>query len=211
MTVAEKITELGPWFHQIEIDGHRTRDIAPAAGRQPISHPEARWRAIRPHLPELNGRRVLDVGCADGFFSIEMARLGASVDAVDHGPRMIDRLQWAADELNLEITARTGTVSSIQGSYDFVLFLGVLYHLKHPLLGLQKVATVAPSMLVETAIAPGDEPFMWFKPPQKGVHNIPKWYPTVNCLEAMLRFVGYADIEPLPYDVTNRTAYLCRK
>ena len=211
MTVAERIAELGPWFHQIEIGGHRTRDIAPTAGRQPRNHPEARWRAIRPHLPDLVGKRVLDVGCADGFFSIEMARLGARVEAVDHGPRMIKKLQWAARALNLEINARTGAVESIQGSYDFVLFLGVLYHLKHPLLGLQKVSALAPSILVETAVAPGDEPFMWFKPPQQGVHNIPKWYPTVSCLEAMLRFVGYADLEPLPYDAKNRSAYLCRK
>ena len=36
------------------------------------------------------------------------------------------------------------------------------------------------------------------KPPQEGVHNVPKWLPTVPCLEAMLRFVGYENLEPLP-------------
>jgi hypothetical protein len=78
-----------------------------------------------------------------------------------------------------------------------VFFIAVLYHLKNPLLGLEKVAALSNTMILETIVAAGDEPYLWFKPPQAGVHNVPKWLPTVPCLEAMLRFVGYEDLESL--------------
>ena len=211
MTIEESITALGPWFHQIEIDGHWTRDIAPAPGPQPRNHPHDRWEAIRGELPDLRGLRVLDLGSADGFFSIAMARLGASVDAVDSAARMIERLRWAASVLGVDVNAHLGTVEEIEGSYDLVLFIGVLYHLKSPLLGLERVAALADSMIIETTVADGDEPYLWFKAPQQGVHYVPKWYPTVSCLEEMLRFVGYTDIQPLPYGTRNRAIYSCRK
>ena len=211
MTIEDSIVELGPWFHQIEIKGRWTRDIAPAPGPQPRNHPHRRWEAIARHLPDLRGAHVLDLGCADGYFSIELARLGAKVDSVDIGPGMIRRLQWAANELGLNIEARTGTVEEIDGSWDAVFFIAVLYHLKNPLLGLEKVAALSNTMILETIVAPGDKPYLWLKPPQAGVHNIPKWLPTVPCLEAMLRFVGYEDLESLPPATENRVIYMCRK
>ena len=211
MTIENSIKALGPWFHQIDIQGHFTRDIAPSSGPQPRNHPWERWAAIRDHLPDLNGRRVLDLGCADGFFSIELARLGANVSAVDGAGRMVKRLRWAAKKLGVDVNARVGTVEEISGSYDFILFIGVLYHLKNPLLGLERVAALADNMLIETTVAEGEEPYLWFKPPQEGVHHIPKWFPTLSCLEAMLRFVGYSDIRPLPYGSHSRAMYLCRK
>ncbi len=210
-TLKESIIELGPWFHQIEIKGHWTRDIAPAPGPQPRNHPHNRWRAISHALPDLRSKRVLDLGSADGYFSIELARLGAVVDAVDLGVRMVDRLKWAAEQLGLDINARVGSVEEIAGVYDYVFFFCVLYHLRNPLLGLEKVARLSDTMFLETAVAEGDEPYLWFKPPQEGVHSVAKWFPTVRCLEDMLRFVGYGDLEPLPCAAKNRVMYLCRK
>ena len=69
-SVEESIRKLGPWFHQIEIRGFRTRDIAPSPGPQARDNPLARWLEIEQHLPDVNGLRVFDVGCADGFFPL---------------------------------------------------------------------------------------------------------------------------------------------
>lgn len=215
MTIEESIRALGPWFHQIKIKGYGTRDIAPAPGpqRKYKDFPLFRWQAIKDHLPDLKGARVLDVGCADGFFSIEMARLGAKVDAIDRSADFIKRLRWAANELELDINARVSTVEDVSGSYDFILFLAVLYHLKGPLVGLEKLSAMADTMLLETTLARVDGPYMWFKPPQPGVHPIPKWFPSADCVEAMLEFVGYKEIERLPYerDNTGRGLWMCRK
>ena len=180
-------------------------------GPQARNNPWDRWVAFREHLPDVAGCRVLDLGSADGFFSVELARLGAEVEAVDASPRMVKRLQWVADTLGVNVKCRVGNVEDIEGSYDFVLFIGVLYHLKNPLLGLERVAALANNMMIETTIADGDEPYLWFKPPQPGVHAVPKWFPTLGCLDAMLRFVGYTDLQFLPFNIKSRAICLCQK
>ena len=110
--LTERVKALGPWFHQIEVaPGIRTRDIAPSVGPQPVDHPRSRWEVVGPHLPaDLQGARVLDIGCADGFFTLELARRGATVVAQDAARGMINRLEWAARVQGLwsRITTRVG-------------------------------------------------------------------------------------------------------
>ena len=102
-------------------------------------------------------------------------------------------------------------MEELEGSADFTLFLGLLYHLKHPLLGLERVAALSDTMLLETIVAPGEGPYLWLKPPQEGVHYVPKWMPTVECLEDMLSLVGYKTINRLPYAAKSRELYWCAK
>lgn len=90
----QRIVELGPWFHQIELgSGIRTRDISPAPGPQPQDHSIARWEAVQNWIPtDLAGKRILDIGCADGFFSVELARRGATeIVAVDPWRKALER------------------------------------------------------------------------------------------------------------------------
>ena len=86
--VTQKIRELGPWFHHVEImPGLWTRDIAPTEGPQAHDVPKGRWDAFEPYFPkDMTGLNVLDIGCAEGFFSIGMARRGARVTAMDAAP-----------------------------------------------------------------------------------------------------------------------------
>ena len=74
------------------------------------------------------------MGCADGFFSIEVAKLGAEVDAIDIWTAAIKRAVWAAEQLGVNVNARFEAAEDISGSCDFVLSLGVLYHTKSPLI-----------------------------------------------------------------------------
>jgi len=212
----EQLIALGPWFHQIEITPTlRTRDIAPSPGPQPKDHPASRWNILKNYIPDnLAGKRVLDLGCADGFFSIEMARRGAQVVAIDAAPKMIARLNWAAQTLGLQnILAKVGTVEDLNNRerYDFVLFIAVLYHLKNPLLGLEKVASVTDTIYLETAIHDGKEPYMYFKPPQPGVHQIPKWFPTKSCVVDMLKFTGFNHVQALPDPMESRAIYMAAR
>lgn len=98
-----KCREIGPWFHQIDLgDGVFTRSVAPRPGPQPQDHPQTRWRKIKDVMPaDMRGMRVLDVGCSDGFFSIEMAKRGAEVFSVDASRHAVRKLRWLRDHLKL--------------------------------------------------------------------------------------------------------------
>ncbi len=101
--VIKKCIELGPWFHHIDLGGISTRDIAPSPGPQEHDHPASRWNKIKDSLPaDMTGMRVLDVGCSDGYFAIEMARRNAKeIIAVDMAEECIRRLEWLVQLLNL--------------------------------------------------------------------------------------------------------------
>jgi tRNA (mo5U34)-methyltransferase len=140
--VEQKIKELGPWFHNFQVaEGVWTN---PESGPGP-QYPDSRWKVVEPLLPDLSGKSVLDIGCSSGFFSLKLKELGAGyVLGVDAGeqPKAIDQARFAADTLGLDVDFRTHSVYDLQSigrQFDIVLFMGVLYHLRHPLLALEAI------------------------------------------------------------------------
>jgi tRNA (mo5U34)-methyltransferase len=140
--VAEAVTRLGPWFHNLHLpDGTETAPDHPLG-----DFPVIKWRVLAAHLPErLDGWTALDIGCNAGFYSFELARRGARVTAIDVDDHYLDQARWAAREYGLAeaIEFRRMQVYELARSaatYDLVLFLGVFYHLRYPLLGLDIVA-----------------------------------------------------------------------
>jgi tRNA (mo5U34)-methyltransferase len=204
-----KIKILGPWFHNVQVmDDVFTRVINPSPGPQPLTHPFQRWQALEPHLPEsMVGLNVLDVGSADGFFSVEFAKRGANVLATDFWKQMIDRIDFLADVMDLPISTLVSSAEDMKldEDFDMIFNLGLLYHSKHPLLLLENLYTISHQvMYLETTITKGDEPLLYFKPPQEAVHHIPKWFPTRSCVIDMLKFVGYSKIEIFEYATPDR-------
>ena len=120
----------------------------------------------RLNLPgSLAGKSVLDVGAWDGFFSFEAERRGAArVLATDsyswdgsHDWGDQRGFQLARTVLGSKVEDQTIDVLDLSpekvGQHDVVLFLGVLYHMKHPLLAVERVASVTREMVVlETAV-----------------------------------------------------------
>lgn len=169
-------------------------------------------------LPDdMTGFRVLDVGCAEGFFSFEAERRGAAeVVSADYDPECIKRFKICADALGSKVThPQVLSVYSldpaIQGTFDLVMFFGLLYHLEYPLLGIEKVAAMTSGTLfiqsftLETASLT-DQSLARFRP--HGVTSGPKdnpihdptvfWEPNAACIRDMLDNVGLVDIERLP-------------
>ena len=200
-SLEDGIRRVGPWFHDIELaPGIRTREVNPAPEWRPVNFPYERWKAFRDVIPaDLSGRRVLDIGSAEGFFAFELARRGARVVAVDAAAKMIKRLKFAADVLHLsdKIEARIGTAEMLDTSerYDAVLCLALLYHLQSPFTFLQKLPKLSDTIYLESAIDRGERPYLFFKPPQQGVDTIPKWFPTRVCIVEMLKYCGFADVQ----------------
>ena len=144
----------GPWFHNLAVPDGEGGTLHTAPDHPLGDFPRFKWEAIAPHLPDdLRGTNALDVGCNAGFYSLELARRGAAVTAVDHDPRYLEQARWAAGRLEdagalpNPPAFREGSVYDLArprdgepGRFDLVWFMGVLYHLRHPLLALDILA-----------------------------------------------------------------------
>ncbi len=93
--------------------------------------------------PDLTGKTVLDIGCNGGFYSIEMKRRGAErVLGIDFDDDYLAQARFAAEVTGLDIEFRKLSVYDVGAlgeRFDIVLFMGVLYHLRHPLLALDLI------------------------------------------------------------------------
>ena len=163
----------------------------------------------------MHGMRVLDVGCAEGFFSFETERRSApKVVAVDSFPDSVRRFNICRDALTSKAVACLTNVYDLSprtfGTFDLVMPFGVLYHLRHPILSLEKLASVyTGTLLLQTAnyehATLGDLSIANFHPfgIQSGIADKPIFDPTVfwlpngNCVRDMLSHTGFTDIEKL--------------
>lgn len=204
MNRMKKLSEIH-WFHSIDLgDGLHT--VSPELTRKLRRREEACLDGL-----DLRGKSVLDVGAWDGFYSFAAKRRGAArVLATDHycwsGPGWgtKDGFDYARDRLkleveDLEIDLMDLSPERLDGSFDVVLFMGILYHLRHPLLGLERVASVCRDILVlETVIDArwSRRPMMVFYPGRERNDDPTNWWaPNVPCAVAMLKSVGFRQID----------------
>jgi tRNA (mo5U34)-methyltransferase len=134
--IAQRIAELGDWFHNIDLRGHPT-----APHHFLGDYPAVKWRQFAEALPtDLRGQTVLDVGCNGGFYSIAMKHRGADrVVGIDWDDRYLAQARFAADVMDANVEFRKLSVydvAALGARFDIVLFMGVIYHLRHPLLAL---------------------------------------------------------------------------
>lgn len=150
--LAARVRALGPWFHNLRL-GSPPVQTAPD---HPLGdYPASFWRCFAHAIPaDLTGQTVLDIGCNAGFYSFEFARRGARrVLGVDHDPRYLAQAAFARGVLDLDVEFRQLDVYHLdqlaaEGPFDWVLFMGVLYHLRHPLYGLEQVARLVGGRLL---------------------------------------------------------------
>lgn len=134
------VREHGRWWHEIEV---APGIVTPGDDSNRMKLP----LLDRLGLPQrMDGLRVLDVGCSDGFFSFEMEKRGASVVAIDFVPETYTGFSTVRRILGSGIEYRMDNVYNLSperyGAFDVVLFLGVLYHLRNPLGGLDAIRSV---------------------------------------------------------------------
>jgi tRNA (mo5U34)-methyltransferase len=198
--VQQLITRLNTlgWYHSIELPNG---DVIP--GVQPLERQKLRLRQF-PIPDDLTGKRVLDIGAWDGWFSFEMEKRGASVVAVDATRN--DKLLYARELLGSKIDYRVIDVYDLRpadlGTFDIVVFLGVLYHLKHPMLALERVCAMSTDMVCVESLVVNDGfdplavPTMEFYETIELGGQFDNWVgPNVGCLMAMCRTAGFASVQ----------------
>jgi tRNA (mo5U34)-methyltransferase len=227
--IRQRIAELGPWFHNLDLCG-----VSTAPNHFLGDYPAFKWQRFAHAIPsDLRGMTVLDVGCNAGFYSIEMKRRGADrVVGIDSDPAYLAQAQFAAGINGVEIEFHELDVYSVRElreQFDIVLFMGVLYHLRHPLLALDllqefavKDLMVFQSLLrgsreilkpaqnypfLETEIFDRqDFPVLHFIEHQYADDPTNWWIPNRACAEAMLRSSGFKILDNPADEV-----YICRR
>lgn len=223
-----RITELGPWFHNL-----RLGEVQTAPEHFLGDYPQVKYERFRDALPvDLSGWSVLDIGCNAGFYSFEMKRRGASrVLGIDTDEHYLRQARFAAEVSGMDVAFErlpVWEVASLEERFDLVIFMGVLYHLRHPLLALDLIHEhVAKDVLLFQSMqrgsreiaelsadyefnapAPFDEPGypkMHFIEHRYAHDETNWWVPNRACAEAMLRSSGFA-IEAQP----EEEVYVCR-
>ncbi len=148
--VESAMRSLGWWYQHFELpNGVWTGD-----GKPPAYDPRDRWNAFEPHLPtDLSGQTALDVGGNSGFFAIQMMLRGAKrVVLVEPFKEFTDQARFAAEQFGVELDIVNADVHTYclttEERFDYVLFLGLFYHLKYPGLVLDRLAEMTKERLV---------------------------------------------------------------
>lgn len=227
--IRRRVTALGPWFHNLDLGGVRT-----APDHFLGDYPAVKWQRFAHAIPQdLTGRTVLDIGCNGGFYSLEMKRRGAArVVGIDFDDDYLAQARFAAEVTGLEVEFRKLSVydvAELGERFDVVLFMGVLYHLRHPLLALDLIHEhVARDLLIfqsmqrgATEIEPVQPDYDFWETEQFDRPGWPKlhfiehryahdetnwWVPNSACAEAMLRSAGF-EIAAHP----EPEVYVCRR
>jgi tRNA (mo5U34)-methyltransferase len=207
----ERVRALGPWYHDLELRGVRTAPDHPLG-----NFLQELWEQVEPAFPaDLSGRTVLDIGCNAGFYSLKLHERGARVTGIDHNEIYLAQARFAAETLGADIEYLKLDAYEVEGlgrQFDYVLFMGVFYHLRYPLLALDRVARLPRERLVfQTMIRgrPGVLPLESDYPiTERAIFEDPRmpamyfieqryagdqsnwWVPNEAGMEAMLRSAG---------------------
>ena len=223
----QRVEELGPWFHNLKLGTVQT-----APDHFLGDYPEMKFRRFRESLPaDMSGLSVLDIGCNGGFYSLEMKKRGAwRVLGIDADEHCVRQARFVSEVLSLEVSFQQMSVwniADLRERFDLVIFMGVLYHLRHPLLALDLIHEhVAKNMLLFQSMQRGShelvevaEDYDFAAPAPFDEEGFPKlhfverryahdetnwWIPNRACTEAMLRSSGFGIRKQLEDEV-----YLC--
>ncbi|HET6613292.1 MAG TPA: TIGR04290 family methyltransferase [Kofleriaceae bacterium] len=227
--IERRIEDLGPWFHNLDLGGVMT-----APNHFLGDFPRVKWHRFAHTIPDdLRGKSVLDIGCNGGFYAIEMKRRGADrVLGIDHDDNYLAQARFAARVCGVDIELRKLSVyrvGELGERFDLVLFMGVLYHLRYPLLALDLVRehAVGDAMWFQTMLrgdrevleVKDDYPFfeqrLFSRPGYPALHFVERsfagdptnwWIPNRAAAEAMLRAAGFAIVEHPEEEI-----FVCRR
>jgi tRNA (mo5U34)-methyltransferase len=228
MEIRQRVRDLGQWFHNIDLHGVQT-----APDHFLGDYPNIKFQNFRHALPDVRGKSVLDIGCNAGFYSIEMKKRGAArVVGIDSDDTYLEQGRFAAAVSGFpDIEFRNLSVYDVGRlgeQFDVVIFMGVLYHLRHPLLALDTLHdTVVGDILIFQSMQRGSHnvfqpeenypfwnrdvfeedgyPKMYFVEQRYSDDPTNWWIPNRACVEAMLRSAGFT-IEAHP----EEEVYICR-
>jgi 2-polyprenyl-3-methyl-5-hydroxy-6-metoxy-1,4-benzoquinol methylase len=206
------------WHYAYAFEGGISFPVRHAKPDAFINAPERhvqRFRHFMPYLIQsqngsLKGKRILDIACNSGFWSIQCALLGAEVVGFDARPELIEQAETIKSIVGVNnvtykvLDFHDMSPQSLGGTFDIVLNLGVLYHLSDPLEALQRTKAMARNdILLDTAVYRSDNPVIqlrWEEPLDIWAAYLAGIvaFPSKSGINLMLRHSGVAEWFEIP-------------
>lgn len=204
-TLIDRLEELGPWYHSVVVGDYTTPGSV---------DPLRRARLALAELPEdLTGRTVLDLGGNCGGVAFEFAKRGAAATVLEAGARYVQQGRTLAEALDLEVRFERGVVYDAPGlgAFDYVLFYGLIYHLRHPFLALDQMRAITKQRLfLSSRLSPGQEKVWAIGNVEASAvheHAYNWWMPSASGMEETLRVYGFADVKTLEIDTSRSEGF----
>ncbi|MDP2355896.1 MAG: methyltransferase domain-containing protein, partial [Beijerinckiaceae bacterium] len=187
--VAKKVKELGEWYHRIDL-GEGV--ITPGGMDQELTY--NLYEGLLPN--DLSGMTVLDLGANACGFSIEFAKRGAQVLAVELDPKFIEQAKFVVDHFDLShrVKIRQGDLfDAVElGEFDIVAYVGLSYHIRYPQLALDMLSSNCGQMLVaSTQTIPGSGLSMTNRSERSGGQYLSGYEPTEALFLRMISAAGF--------------------
>jgi SAM-dependent methyltransferase len=202
--VERKVRELGveqPWNHDFELcEGvHTAPGVQRSQGKNTVKL--ARLKPLFEAIG-LRGKRVLDIGCNEGFFALYMAAQGASVIGIDIDERRIAKARFVQSligtgDVDLRVTDIYSPAFAVLPTSDVCVCLGVIHRVPDPVSALSAIAKKADMLVLEwkaLKFGPHDEAFAYFtaKPvDEQDFYGTEYWLPSFAAVERILARLGF--------------------
>ena len=205
----KRMQAVSHWYHRIEL---RPGIVTNGVNDSPLTLQRLQW-------PEdWTGLRVLDVGTRDGFFAFEAERRGAEVVAVDYLPATASGFSLAAEVFGSRVQYVHANLYDLDaakiGTFDVVLFLGLLYHLPDPIGALRILRRLTrsrlyvESLVMDFGVATAELPLMQLFPAASFANDPTNfWGPNLRCIEGMLEETEFRVERSQAY--RNRAIVVC--
>ncbi len=234
--IARRIAAFPRWHYQFNLDGR----ITPIHDPDKVNRHQLRKQLFFDPLCRLfngtlKGKRVLDLGCNAGFWSMHALEAGCDfVLGIDGRSMHIEQAELVFETLNLDRNRYRFIQSDVfdvdfqpYGPFDVVLFLGLLYHVNKPMELLEKIDGVNSDILViDTTIAKGPASFIRLihedtDDPKRALHRRLVFRPSKRAVLDMVEQLGYTScvLEPnfddytgaRDYKLGKRKTFICSK
>ncbi len=221
--IHEKFSKYTLWHYAYAFEGGISFPARHDDGDPFVDEPERplqRFRHFMPYLLQaqngsLQGKRILDIACNSGFWSIQCALLGAEVVGFDARPELIEQAHLLQSIVGVEhaefrvLDFWEMNPQSLGGPFDIVLNLGILYHLPSPLEALRLTLAMARDVvLLDTSIHRSSASVIrlhWEEPTDIRMANTSGMVarPSKRAVDLMLRHLGVAEWFEIPMRTTD--------
>jgi len=190
-----------PWNHNFLLP----HDVETRPGQQRSQGKNlVKWERLKPILDVIGikGKRILDMGCNEGFFSLQLSDMGGEVTGIDIDPHRIEKARFVQSvlkkpKLNFHVMDIYSKEFDILQTFDLCLCLGFLHRIPDPFSAIDRLTNKTNLIIFEwkaLKFGPHNEPFAYFSPggfDQKDFYGTQYWLLSYAAVESILKRLGF--------------------